>query len=147
LLRAETPAVLSPRANYLLNCGGCHGLNGVSNSRLVPDLKDQIGLFLYLPEGRRYVVRLPNVAFSMTTDEALTGLLNYVVFTLSGAQVPKGAQPYTVREVSELRRSPLNEVSIVQTRQAMVRILIDQHHATPTLSTYGESAYASSSSP
>jgi hypothetical protein len=144
LLRAATPGELSPRANYLLNCGGCHGLNGVSNSRLVPDLKDQVGFFLNLAEGRRYVVRLPNVAFSMTTDEALTGLLNYVVFTLGGAEVPKGARPYTVREVSELRRSPLTEVSLVQTRQAMVRILIDQYHATTGLRLYGEGNYGSS---
>ncbi len=132
---------LTPRANYLLSCGGCHGLNGVSNSRLVPDLKDQVGLFLNLPEGRRYVVRLPNVAFSMTTDEALTGLMNYVIFTLGGATVPRDAKHYTVREVSQLRRMPLTEVSLVQTRQAMVRILIDQYHATTNLGRYGDGDY------
>jgi len=144
LLRAETIEALTPRANYLLNCGGCHGLNGVSNSRFVPNLKDQVGFFLNLPEGRSYVVRLPNVAFSMTTDEALTGLMNYVVFTLGGAKVPKDAKPYTVREVSELRRIPLTEVSLVQMRQRMVRILIDQYHATPDLSLYGEGDYGTS---
>jgi hypothetical protein len=144
LLLAGTPEVLSPRANYLLSCGGCHGLNGVSNSRLVPDLKDQVGYFLNMPEGRDYVVRLPNVAFSMTTDEALTGLLNYVVFTLGGANVPKGAKPYTVSEVSQLRRRPLTEVSLVRTRQDMVRILIDQYHANTDLRLYGEQAYGSS---
>src|SRR5229473_7838700 len=112
LFRAETAEALKPRANYLLNCGGCHGLNGVSNSRLVPDLKDQVGFFLNLPEGRGYVVRLPNVAFSMTTDEALTDLMNYVVFTLGGDSVPKGTKPYTTHEVSQLRRSPLTEVSL-----------------------------------
>jgi len=137
--------VLSPRANYLLNCGGCHGLNGASNSRLVPDLKDHVGFFLNLPEGRSYVVRLPNVAFSMTTDEALTGLLNYVVFTLGGATVPKDAKPYTVREVSQLRRSPLTEVSLVRMRRAMIRTLIDQYHATSDLRLYG--AVDSSSTP
>jgi hypothetical protein len=100
-----------------------------------------VGLFLNLPEGRSYVVRLPNVAFSMTTDETLTGLMNYVVFTLGGATAPKGAKPYTVREVSELRRSPLTEVSLVQTRQRMVRILIDQYHATTNLNLYGERQY------
>ena len=141
LLRAETIEALTPRANYLLNCGGCHGLNGVSNSRLVPNLQDQVGFFLNLPEGRSYVVRLPNVAFSMTTDEALTGLMNYVVFTLGGAKVPKDAKPYTVREVSQLRRIPLTEVSLVQMRQRMVRILIDQYHATTDLSLYGEGDY------
>ena len=142
-LHAEVTPVQTPRGNYLLNCGGCHGLTGVSNSRLVPDLKDQVGFFLNLPEGRSYVVRLPNVAFSMTTDGALTGLLNYVVFTLGGASVPKGTKPYTQREVSQLRRKPLTEVSLAQMRQQMVRILIDQYHATTDLRRYGEDDYGS----
>lgn len=132
----------SPRGNYLLSCGGCHGLEGVSNSRLVPDLKDQVGAYLNLPEGRGYLVRLPNVAFSTTTDAALTGLVNYVVFTLGGASVPTGAKPYTLREVSELRRKPLTEVSLVQMRQQMVRLLVDRYHATTELRRYGADAYA-----
>jgi hypothetical protein len=142
-LHAGMTQAQTPRANYLLSCGGCHGLDGVSNSRLVPDLKDQVGFFMNLPEGRSYVVRLPNVAFSMTTNEALTGLLNYVVFTLGGAGVPKGTKPYTLREVSKLRRSPLTEVSLAQMRQQMVRILIDQYHASPNLRRYGEDDYGS----
>jgi hypothetical protein len=144
VLHAEMTQVQTPRGNYLLSCGGCHGLNGVSNSRLVPDLKDQVGYFLNLPQGRSYVVRLPNVAFSMTSDEALTGLLNYVVFTLGGASVPIGTKPYTLREVSQLRRDPLTEVSLVQMREQMVRILIDQYHATTDLRRYGEDDYGSS---
>jgi hypothetical protein len=132
------------RGNYLLSCGGFHGLEGASNSRLVPDLKDQVGYFLNLPEGRSYVVRLPNVAFSITTDEALTGLVNYVVFTLGGASVPKGTKPYTVREVSQLRRSPLTEVSLAQMRQQMVQVLIDRYNATTELRRYGEDDYGSS---
>jgi hypothetical protein len=143
-VRAETIEVRSPRTNYLLSCGGCHGLNGVSNSRLVPDLKDKVGYFLNLPVGRGYLVRLPNVAFSMTTDEALTGLLNFMVFTLGGASVPKGAKPYSVHEVSQLRRRPLTEVSLVQTRQEMVRILIDRYHASTDLRFYGAGDYGSS---
>jgi hypothetical protein len=147
VLYAEMPQVQTARANYLLSCGGCHGLNGVSNSTLVPDLKDQVGFFLNLPEGRDYVARLPNVAFSMTTDEALTGLLNYVVFTLGGDSVPRGAKPYTVREVSQLRRKPLTEVSLAQMRQQMVRILIDQYNATTELRRYGEEPYGSPPQP
>jgi hypothetical protein len=137
----------TPRGNYLLSCGGCHGLNGVSNSSLVPDLKDQVGFFMNLPEGRRYLGRLPNVAFSLTTDEALTGLINYMVFTLGGASVPKGAKPYTLREVSQLRRQPLTEVSLVQMRRQMVRVLIDQYHATTNLRLYGENDYGNPPSP
>jgi hypothetical protein len=143
VLHAELTQVQTPRGYYLLSCGGCHGLNGVSNSRLVPDLKDQVGFFLNLPEGRSYVVRLPNVAFSTTTDEALTSLLNYVVFTLGGASVPTGTKPYTPREVSQLRRKALTEVSLAQMRQQMVQILIDQYHATTDLRRYGEGDYGS----
>jgi hypothetical protein len=142
ILHAETE-IPTARGNYLLSCGGCHGLDGVSNSNLVPDLKDQVGFFLNLPEGRGYLVRLPNVAFSITTDEALTGLVNYVVFTLGGASVPKGTRPYTTREVSQLRRSPLTEVSLAQMRQQMVRVLIDQYHATTELRRYGADDYGS----
>ena len=142
LLLAETQ-IPTARGNYLLSCGGCHGLDGVSNSNLVPDLKNQVGFFLNLPEGRDYVVRLPNVAFSITTDEALTGLLNYVVFTLGGDSVPKGTKPYTTREVAKLRRSPLTEVSLAQMRQQMVRVLIDQYNATPELRRYGAEDYGS----
>jgi hypothetical protein len=143
----ETTQIQTPRSNYLLSCGGCHGLNGVSNSRLVPDLKDQVGYFLNLPEGRSYVVRLPNVAFSLTTDEALTDLMNYVVFTLGGAGVPKGTKPYTLHEVSQLRRNPLTEVSLAQMRQRMVRTLIDQYNATTDLRRYGEDDYGSPPNP
>ena len=137
---AEVTQLPTDRANYLLSCGGCHGVEGVSNSRLVPDLKDQVGFFLNLPAGRSYVVQLPNVAFSITTDEALTGLLNYVLFTLGGASVPKGTKEYTLSEVSNLRRKPLTEVSLAQMRQ-MVRILIDQYRATMDLRHYGEDDY------
>lgn len=143
MLHAEVPQQSRARTNYLLSCGGCHGLDGVSNSTLVPDLKNQVGFFLNLPEGRSYVARLPNVAFSMTDDEALTGLLNYVVFNLGGNSVPKGVRPYTVREVSHLRRDPLMEVSLTRTRQQMVRILIDKYNATTDLRRYGENDYGS----
>ena len=144
---AETTQLPTVRANYLLNCGGCHGLDGVSNSTLVPDLKDQVGFFLNLPEGRDYVARLPNVAFSLTTDEALAGLLNYVVFTLGGNSTPRQTKPYSAREVAQLRRKPLTEVSLVRMREQMVRTLIDQYNATPGLRRYAESNYGSSSQP
>jgi len=147
VLHAQTGHDLTPRGNYLLSCGGCHGFDGVSNSSLVPDLKDQVGFFLNLPEGRSYVVRLPNVAFSTTTDEALTGLVNYVVFTLGGASAPTGTKPYTLGEVSQLRRRPLTEVSLVQMRQQMVQVLIDRYHATTDLRRYGGGDYGSPHQP
>lgn len=136
-----SPPSLSPRVEYLLSCGGCHGLQGVSNSRLVPDLSDQVGFFLRLPEGRRYLARLPNVAFSMTTDRQLAAILNYVVFTLGGSSAPRDARRYTASEVSRLRRQPLTEVSLVRLRRRLVKTLIGRCHAPPELLRYSEEGY------
>jgi mono/diheme cytochrome c family protein len=67
-LRSEPIELLRGlRSDYLLNCGGCHGFQGVSNAQLVPSLKDS-GL-LRIPEGRAHLPRLPNVAFSTLSDE------------------------------------------------------------------------------
>ena len=114
------------RANYQLKCAGCHGLEGVSNSERVPDLKDRVGRFLAVSQGRDYLVRLPNVAFSQTTDQELSDILNYVVFSLGGDSAPRGARPYTASEISPLRKRPLNEVSLIQVRRSIVRELNKQ---------------------
>ena len=78
-----------PQRDYILACGGCHGLNGISNSTLVPSLKGLVGYYLYLPEGRAYLPRLPNVAFSTLSDEQLAAVLNYMVFDLGAGSGPR----------------------------------------------------------
>jgi hypothetical protein len=149
LLPAAVGAEMTPippaRQDFLLGCGGCHGIDGVSNSQIVPDLKDQVGWFFNLPEGRRYLARLPNVAFSTNTDQELAALLNYAVFTLGGNSVPKGAKPYTAREVGELRKQPLTEAALFSYRQDLVETLIGKYNATPALRRYGEDMYGSKS--
>jgi hypothetical protein len=142
---AEMTPIPRDQQNFLLGCGGCHGLEGVSNSQIVPDLKNQVGHFLNLPEGRRYLARLPNVAFSTNSDAELAGLLNYAVFTLGGASVPKGAKPYTAREVAELRKQPLTEAALFQYRRSMVETLIADYQAPGSLRRYGEDMYGSKS--
>lgn len=129
------------QSNYLLGCGGCHGTDGRSNSKLVPDLKDQVGYFLSIPAGRDYLVRLPNVAFYTASNQELAAMLNYMVFELGGTGVPEGAKPYTAGEVAKLRKTPLTEVSLVAFRARLVDELIGQHHAPESLRTYGSSSY------
>ena len=142
-LHAEMAPLQREHSNYLLNCGGCHGIDGVSNSRIVPDLKDQVGYFLQLPEGRRYLGRLPNIAFATLSDRELADLLNYMVFILGGDSAPKDAKPYTVQEVASLRKQPLNEVALFEYRAALVEELIEKHNATTALRLYGEDLYGS----
>jgi mono/diheme cytochrome c family protein len=103
-LESEPVKAFSPaQGDYLLNCGGCHGFHGVSNAKLVPGLKDLVGYYLRTPEGRAYLPRLPNVAFSTLSDQKLADMLNYVVFEIGGNSAPDGAKPYGAGEVGRWR--------------------------------------------
>jgi mono/diheme cytochrome c family protein len=137
-LKSEPLEQLSAaRGDYLLNCGGCHGLHGVSNATLVPSLKDLVGYYLRTPEGRAYLPRLPNVAFSTLSDQKLADVLNYVVFEIGANSAPAGAKPYDAGEVGRWRKQPLNEVVLSQYRQRLVETLISQHGAPAELRVYG----------
>jgi mono/diheme cytochrome c family protein len=134
---AETPA----RANYLLNCGGCHGFEGVSNAVLVPNLQHQVGYFLNLPEGRDYLARLPNVAFSTLNDRDLADMMNFIVFTLGEGSVPKDAKPFSPAEIGRLRQKPLTEVPLFKYRAALVDKLIATYAAPDSMRVYGTGLY------
>ena len=124
------------QGDYLLNCGGCHGFHGVSNANLVPSLKDLVGYYLRSPEGRAYLPRLPNVAFSTLSDQRLAAVLNYVVFEIGGNSAPVGAKPYDAAEVGRWRKQPLNEVVLSQYRLQLVENLISRHQAPAELRVY-----------
>ena len=137
---ANIPEFSKVQSDYLLACAGCHGENGISNSRLVPDLRDQVGYFLSAPQGRRYLVQLPNVATAALDDAALAAVLNFMVWEIGGASAPAGASRYTAPEVSTLRREPLNEVSLKDYRKQLVESLIAEHGAPTTLRYYSTAA-------
>lgn len=145
--QAAPPQLTSARTAYLLSCGGCHGYDGQSNALLVPDLKDLVGYYLLIPEGRSYLVRLPNVAFSINSDRQLAALLNYVVFTLGRGSAPRGAKPYTAAEVARLRARPLIDVSLIAVRRRLVDTLIHKYDITRAMSRYGGSGYCDAGSP
>jgi hypothetical protein len=108
------------QAHYYEGCGGCHGLDGVSARREIPVLRDSVGAFLCSAEGRRYIVRLPNVAFANMDDRTLAETMNFVVFELGRGSVPAGAKPYTAEEVGSLRRIPLKNQPLAQLRAAVL---------------------------
>jgi mono/diheme cytochrome c family protein len=126
-----------PRGDYLLNCAGCHGFHGVSNPRLVPNLENLVGFYLRAPEGRAYLSRVPNVAFSTLDDDKLAAVLNYVVFEIGGASAPPGAKPYSASEVRRWRKQPLTELPLSQYRQQLVERLIERDHVPAALRVYG----------
>ena len=114
----------SPRTNYLEHCGGCHGIDGRSAPRLVPDLKNRAGYFLCTREGREYVAQLPNVALVSIGNSELAALLNFVSFELGASSAPRGARRYTASEVAQMRRQPITSVDLIGYRRLVVRQLI-----------------------
>lgn len=116
---AHEPTVRYTRAqsSYMEGCGGCHGILGSSAKDEIPELKGMVGWFMCTPEGREYIVRLPNVAFAAVDDAGLADMMNFVVFGFGDNSVPEGVAPYTAEEVGALRRRPLKNQPLVQLRQ------------------------------
>ena len=98
------PLLTTPESDYVEYCSGCHGMQGNSAPAEIPVLRDRVGYFLCTKDGRDYLIRLPNVAYSAITDnQELAQMMNFVVFGLGGNSAPKGAKPFTATEVGRLR--------------------------------------------
>ena len=130
-----------PQRDFILACAGCHGVDGISHSRVVPSLRGLVGYYLNTGEGRAYLARLPNVAFSSLSDEKLAAVLNFMVFDLGAGSAPAGAPPYDVAEVAGWRRQPLTEVTLSAYRQGLVETLITRYAAPEALRVYAAGAF------
>jgi mono/diheme cytochrome c family protein len=143
--RVDAPRIETTAGAYLLYCGGCHGISGHSSDTAVPSLRGQVDAFLCLPEGREYVVRLPNVAFAPLGDAQLAALMNFVV-GLGKTREGKGDPPYTAAEVGALRRKPLLGQPIAGYRRQLVMRLVETCGAPRSLLNYGATVPAAQQS-
>lgn len=89
-----------PAHDYLLSCGGCHGLDGTGSAR-VPSLRG-VDRLLARPGGRDYVLRVPGVASAPLSDARLAALLDWV-FTHFDNRTPTN---FNAAEVGAARVSP-----------------------------------------
>jgi mono/diheme cytochrome c family protein len=103
-----------PAQTYAMNCQGCHGELG-SSAREIPVLAGRVGYFARIPEGRRYLVQVPNVALNPSSDQDIADVLNWLLRTYSRAQLPPDFEPYTAAEVAVLREARI-DVNAVRTR-------------------------------
>ena len=94
------------RVNYMLNCQGCHLAQAQGVAGKVPKMKDFVGYFLHSPEGRRFIIRVPGVAYSALDDAEIAALMNWLLRTYSAAQLPGNFSPYNAGEVAVLRENP-----------------------------------------
>jgi len=110
------------RTNFLLHCSGCHQPDGSGRAENgIPRMKDRVGHFLQLPEGRAFLVQVPGTAQSSLNDADTAAMLNWMVRAISGPQVPADFVPYTTEEVTRLRAVPLPDAP--RTRRLLVEKL------------------------
>ena len=99
------------RINYMLNCQGCHGAHGAGTvDGAVPTMKDFLANFLTIEGGRAFLVRVPGSANAPLPDTELAEVLNWMLLTMSPAQVPADFRPYAGDEVALWRSQPLQDV-------------------------------------
>lgn len=103
-----------PALDYVLHCQGCHQAEGLGLPGAVPQLKDSVAGVATLAGGREYLSRVPGVAQSQLSDEAVAALLNWMLAYFDGANLPKDFPPFTAEEVAPLRKNPLVNASQVR---------------------------------
>jgi len=119
----------SPAQDYMLYCMGCHGAQAQGVPGKIPPLAGSLALFMRTPEGRNYVLRVPGAANSALPDAQLAAVLNWLA-TSYGAPGGPPAAPFTVAEVSSVRRMPL--VDVQARRREVIGILAASGTAPPT---------------
>jgi hypothetical protein len=105
-LAAKDPATL-----YMMECQGCHLADGIGGLNSVPMLRNSVARFLTVPGGREYLVQVPGVALSSLSDPDTTAVLNWMLRKFGPLELAVQYAPYTVAEVTRLRRDPLTEIA------------------------------------
>ena len=121
LLAAATARAADPRVDYMLQCQGCHLADGSGAPGAVPDLRGSLGLFLSVPGGREYLVRVPGAAQSSLSDARLAALLDWMIREFGPAGAAAQLEPYRAEEVARWRADPYAEVQTVR-RELLRRI-------------------------
>jgi mono/diheme cytochrome c family protein len=109
------------KQGWVLNCMGCHTADGSGIPGKVPALRNSLGHFVSLPEGREFVMRVPGAANSALSDAELANVLNWVLATMNASTRPAGFAPYTAEEIAAHRRPALTDVA--RTRAGLVKRL------------------------
>ncbi len=104
------------RFDYMMSCQGCHRDDGRGNPGNVPDLRDELGLLLAEPGGRRYLVQVPGSRNAAMDDAALAAVLNWMVPEFSAATLPADFKPFTADEVRRFRNEPIGDIAADRTK-------------------------------
>ncbi len=95
--------------NYQMLCQGCHVGDG-RGGKDIPDMRNQLGVFLGTQEGREYLIRVPGVANASLNAPELAEVMNWMILEFAGESIPENFEHYTASEVEQLVKDPLLEV-------------------------------------
>jgi hypothetical protein len=94
------------KKNFRLYCMGCHQSDGSgSPENGIPSMRDEVGHFLRLPEGRAYLSQVPGTLNTPLSDGDTAELLNWVLVNLGRSSTPPDFQRYTAEDVRAYRAS------------------------------------------
>ncbi|SAK91891.1 cytochrome c, class I [Caballeronia fortuita] len=108
---SQTYDAARARKDWVLNCMGCHTADGSGIPGKVPALRNSLGHFVSLAEGRQFVMRVPGAANSALNDAELANVLNWLLATMNEESRPASFKPYTADEVAAHRRPALTDVA------------------------------------
>ena len=101
----STSEARPPAENYVIHCSGCHKPNGSgSPSNLVPDIRNIIGHFTKVSNGREYLIQVADISQAPLQNDEVAALMNWVLQEFSSLQLTKDFKPYTEEEVKSLGR-------------------------------------------
>jgi cytochrome c553 len=110
-----------PAQDYMLYCMGCHGAQAEGVPGKVPPLAHALGLYMKIPAGRNYVLRVPGAANSVLSDSELAAVLNWLAVNYSPGESSSEVPLFTPAEVTRLRHVPL--VSVLAARREVIAAL------------------------
>ena len=119
----------SPTQDYVLECMGCHGVDGRGIAGRVPPLEHAFARFMRTAPGRDYVLRVPGAANSSLSDAQLAAVLNWIAERFDAEDLTSDTPRFTAEEVTRARRKPLP--SVLAQRREVVRGLTSTGTAPP----------------
>jgi hypothetical protein len=77
-----------------------------------------VGNFLYLKEGRDFLVQVAGVAQAPISDVELAELMNWTLYKFGAPEMPDAFVPYNAEEVQKLRTNRPTDTSIIRNNLA-----------------------------
>jgi len=104
---ASAEGLTRERYNWMLNCQGCHGAKGQATAIDTPVLYKQVGRFLNVEGGRKYLVSVPGVVNAPINDAEKADLFTWIINVLDPEHKPADFKPFTEEEMTWGRNNPL----------------------------------------